>query len=157
MVNPSPFGATAFCDGFSPGVAPPEQFAYFRPRASWAQPLHRGLLNRVEVLVACGQFLACFEGGATSGKQVFDGCDFGDFRLQGLRERICHEVRVEVNTPVLNSVLTDPQGQVFNSVQKRTALHRPKPQQPLHRPRPTNENGPSSGTPLPGQGLTNRF
>src|SRR5438067_6389865 len=130
-------------DGFCPAVATPEQFTYLRPRASRAQPLYRGLLDRVEGLVALGQFLARFESGAAPREQVFDGCDFGDFRLQGLRERICHEVRVEVNAPVLNRVLTQAQT-TFRMVLKPRALHRPKPHAPLHRC-PQTKTAPAQG------------
>src|ERR1043165_5513528 len=89
-------------DCFRPGVTASEQIADFRPRAPWAQPLYGGLLDRVEGLVARCQFLAGFESGAALHEQVVYGCNFGDFRLQGFRERICHEARVEATAPVLN-------------------------------------------------------
>lgn len=95
-------------------------------------------------MVAGRQLITDLAGGKASLNQVFDGCNLGDSRLQGLRERICHWPRVEVNTPILNTVLT-PTQKLFNMVLKRTALHRPKLQQSLHRLHPQTKTAPAQG------------
>lgn len=125
-------------------MASSEQFTNLRPGATLVEPLYGGSLDRVEGLVAGRQRLTCFEGSSTPGEQIVEGFYFGDFRLQGLRERICHEPTVEVNTPILNTVLT-PTQKLFNMVLKRTALHRPKLQQPLHRLHSQTKTAPTQG------------
>jgi hypothetical protein len=119
-------------DRLRPRVTPPEQVTHFSPRASHVKPLHGGSLDRVQGLVACRQLLARYEGGTALLDEIFDGCDLGDLRLQEFGERICHEVRVGGETPLLNRVLTDPQRR-FNMVLKPRALHSLKPHAPLHR------------------------
>src|ERR1044072_9736032 len=125
MVISSPLRPPAFCDGSRPAVATSEQFAYLGPRASWPQPLHGSPLDRVEGLVARREPLAGFDGGAALREQVINGCYFGDFRLQGLRERICHGLSLEVNTPVFNGVLTGG-GLLLHMEFKPTVVHHPK-------------------------------
>src|SRR5690606_15705180 len=128
----SPLRASPLGDGFRPGVAAPEQVADFGPGASGSECLDGGALDRVQLAIACGQVLACFAGGETALDGVFDGFDLGDSRLQGIRERFCHALRVEGNTPCLNRVLTSTQ-KVLSMVLKPRALHRPKRLAPLHR------------------------
>lgn len=158
MVSLLPLGLPVGDKCLRPRASRSDQLAHLCPGTPWSQLADRILLDFLKAAVVAlpvlrPRFARC----TVALGRVCVGCNFGDFRLLGFGERICHEVRVEANTPLLNRVLTDPQRQVFNGVSKPRALHRPKPQQPLHRLHPTNENGPSRGTPLPGQGLTTRL
>lgn len=152
-----PLRTPARGEGLRPGAARSDQLAHLSPGAPYSQVANDRPLDFLHGLIERGDGSgARFSSRVVPLDRVFAGCNFGDFRLLGFGERICHEARVEVNTPILNGVLTGTQD-FFNMVLKPRALHRLRPQQPLHRLHPTNENGPSRGTPLPGQGLTNRF
>jgi len=134
----------------------PEQLPYFRPRAPGAQVPNHSLLDLVQGTVARRQLVPHFAGRQSTLDQIFEGCDFGDFRLQGLRERICHVPRVEVNAPLLNRVLTDPQGRAQYGVEATEGLHPEGPSTADSTGTHNQTKRPQLSDSTAGQGLTTR-
>src|SRR5690606_4199110 len=127
-----PLGAPPPRERLRPRASAVEQTADFRPAAFLVQFLHGLPLDGVEAPVGRRDLIADLAGYGAALIGVFDGCYFGDSRLQCLRELVCHGLSVGGNTPVLNTVLT-PRRVAFKMVLKPTALHRPKRHALLHR------------------------